>query len=247
MRRSDTIAALSSALSKAQGAIKAAAKDAENPHFKSRYADLASVWDACRDPLAKNELAVIQLPSTSDSKVHIVTLLTHSSGEWIEETLVLTPGADTPQGVGSAITYGRRYGLSAMVGVAPDDDDDGEAARPSSNARTNGQSRPPMRAPQAKPQNAHAVITKEQKAELAEAAKVSGWTGPALQAFISDNYGGWSKIPASDFATVMEVMKHGTAPRAEVDTPAPTEPVGESEAPTASEPIAEGADDDLPF
>lgn len=239
MTRSDTIAQLAAALSKAQGAIKAAAKDNTNPHFKSKYADLASVWDACREPLAKNELAVIQLPSVSDGQVHVVTLLTHSSGEWISETLDFSLASDTPQAIGSTITYGRRYGLSAMVGVAPDDDDDGEATR-QADARANGgqQARPQMRPPQAKASSGPVPITPAQKQELVDAAKAANWNGPALQAFITKKYGGWSKIPAAEFSAVMLVMQHGT------DV--------EAQEPDASEPDTLGApaevnDDDIPF
>jgi hypothetical protein len=125
--RSDSIGALVAALAKAQGAMKGATKDALNPHFKSKYADLASVWEACRAPLASNGLAILQPVSAIGPSVTVTTLLAHSSGEWIAESLTMTATANTPQAVGSAITYGRRYGLSAMVGIAPEDDD-GEAA-----------------------------------------------------------------------------------------------------------------------
>lgn len=124
---SSSLAALAAALAKAQGEMEGAAKASLNPHFKSRYADLASVWDACREPLSKHGLAVLQPVRADGPKVTITTILAHSSGEWISESLTMTATQNTPQGVGSAITYGRRYGLSAMVGIAPDDDD-GNAA-----------------------------------------------------------------------------------------------------------------------
>ncbi len=125
--RSQSIAALSSALAKAQGEMEGASKDSTNPHFKSKYADLASVWDACRKPLAKNGLAVLQPVTAEGNAVTVTTILAHCSGEWISESLTMTAQQATPQAVGSTITYGRRYGLSSMVGIAPDDDD-GEAA-----------------------------------------------------------------------------------------------------------------------
>lgn len=123
--RSASIAALAAALAKAQGAMEGAAKGSENPFFKSKYADLAAVWDACREPLSKNELAVIQVPvpASEAGKVAIETIMAHASGEWISGTLEMKPVKDDPQGVGSAITYIRRYGLQAMVGIAPEDDD----------------------------------------------------------------------------------------------------------------------------
>jgi hypothetical protein len=125
--RSESIAALAAALSKAQGEMEAAAKANVNPHFKSRYADLASVWEACRAPLSKHGLAVLQPVSADGARVTVTTILAHSSGEWISESLTMTAAQNSPQGVGSTITYGRRYGLSSMVGIAPDDDD-GNAA-----------------------------------------------------------------------------------------------------------------------
>lgn len=128
--RSASIAALAGALAKAQGAMEGAAKGNVNPHFKSKYADLASVWDACRDPLSKNGLAILQPVKADGAKVTVTTLLVHSSGEWVEESLTMTAAQNTPQGVGSAITYGRRYGLASMVGIAPEDDDGNAASQP---------------------------------------------------------------------------------------------------------------------
>lgn len=128
MERSPEINELAAALAKAQASIEGAAKSNINPAFKSKYADLASVWDACRGPLTANGLSVAQLPSIEDGgRVAVRTMLLHASGQYVAETLSVVPVKTDPQGVGSAITYLRRYGLSAMVGVAPDDDD-GNAA-----------------------------------------------------------------------------------------------------------------------
>lgn len=128
MKTSDSIAALASALAKAQGEIDTAKKDANNPHFKTKYADLASVWDACRDALSKNGIAVVQAPGTDDSgAVTMTTTLAHSSGEWMSSTMACRPAKPDAQSIGSVITYLRRYALSSMVGVAPEEDD-GNAA-----------------------------------------------------------------------------------------------------------------------
>lgn len=121
--RSESIAALAAALAKAQGEMEGAAKANINPHFKSKYADLASVWDACREPLSKHGLSVLQPVSADGARVTVTTILAHSSGEFISEALTMTAAQNTPQGVGSTITYGRRYGLASMVGIAPEDDD----------------------------------------------------------------------------------------------------------------------------
>jgi hypothetical protein len=128
MNQSETINEIAGALAKAQGEIKGAAKDSTNPHFKSKYADLSSVWDACRAALSKHGLSVIQTPDTTADGVFLYTTLAHSSGQWIRGVMPVRPVQDTPQGLGSAMTYARRYSLASMVGVAPDDDDDGQAA-----------------------------------------------------------------------------------------------------------------------
>jgi hypothetical protein len=125
--QSQEIGKLAAALAKAQGRITGALKDASNPFFKSKYADLANTWDACRAALSENELAVIQVPESDDSGVYVITTLAHSSGEWVRSRLRLHPKDDSPQAMGSAITYGRRYALAAAVGVAQIDDD-GNAA-----------------------------------------------------------------------------------------------------------------------
>lgn len=128
-RRSETIGLLALALSRAQGLIKSAVKSAENPFFKSKYADLDACWDACREALSQNELAVFQ-PIRSNGKIVVVTtLLAHSSNEWIEESLTLIAAQDTPQGIVGAATYGRRCALSGMVGISAADDDGNEASR----------------------------------------------------------------------------------------------------------------------
>jgi hypothetical protein len=142
--RSPSIAALAAALAKAQGEIEGAAKANVNPHFKSKYADLASVWDACRAPLSKHGLSILQPVRADGPHVTVTTILAHSSGEWIEESLTMTAQQNTPQGVGSAITYGRRYGLAAMVGIAPEDDD-GNAASAQPAARQETTVAPPVR------------------------------------------------------------------------------------------------------
>lgn len=122
------------AVAKAQGEIRGALKDAMNPHFKSKYADLESTWAACREPLSKHGLAIIQSPFTQGENIGLVTILGHSSGAWIKGRIVMRPMKFDAQGAGSVTTYLRRYALASMVGVAPAEDD-GEAAvtRPNGN------------------------------------------------------------------------------------------------------------------
>lgn len=127
MNKSETIGELAKALAKAQSEMTFAKKDNSNPFFKSKYADLANVVEAIKKPLADNGLAYVQATDIDDGGVIIETTLMHSSGEWYSSRLRMKPVKDDPQGIGSCITYARRYGLQALVGV-PSDDDDGNAA-----------------------------------------------------------------------------------------------------------------------
>ncbi len=128
MSQSEAINELAAALSKAQGEMQAAIKDKVNPFFKSSYADLGSVWDAARPVLSKYGLCVMQTTeiSADGSQIIMVTTLAHTSGQWVKSFLPLNPAKNDSQGVGAAMTYLRRYSLSAIVGVVCDEDDDGE-------------------------------------------------------------------------------------------------------------------------
>ena len=130
MQKSDTITKLAAALVQAQPLVKTALMDCTNPFFKSKYADLGSVWDAVREALQANGLAVTQLPDAINGAPALTTMLIHESGDWIAATypLVVTSKDETAQGYGSAVTYARRYGLSSLMGVIADTDDDGNAA-----------------------------------------------------------------------------------------------------------------------
>lgn len=125
--QSEEIGKLAIALSKAQGEMSGANKSSDNPFFKSKYADLNTCIEAAREPLSKNELAVIQTTEPHDNGIMIVTTLAHSSGQWIKGKLLMNPKKDDDQGRGSSITYGRRYAFAAIVGLAQKDDD-GNAA-----------------------------------------------------------------------------------------------------------------------
>lgn len=129
---SNSINELAAALSAAQAVLEHAKKDRRGQvgTQATKYADLPSVWDALREPLTKNGLSVIQtmLPTGEPARVGIRTMLCHKSGQWISGDLYMTATQGTPQGIGSAITYARRYSISAITGLCPDDDDDGAAA-----------------------------------------------------------------------------------------------------------------------
>ena len=189
MDKSEEIDKLASALNKAQAIMTDAKKDRCNPGAQgARYATLGSVWDAIREPLCANGLAVSQVAEpTDDSSMAITTILMHESGQWISGTMQVPLPIDErngpnkgkikqdPQGAGSAITYTRRYSLMAIVGVCPDDDDDGAAAsrreyrnqgHQACQQEAQGAAQPPRKQP--------VLATKEQKEKLARAYERAG-------------------------------------------------------------------------
>lgn len=128
MKTSDKINELAESLAAAQPKIGIAIKNAVNPHLKNRYADLGAVWDACSDALKSCGLAVVQMPQPSDDgKLHLETILIHKSGQWISGVAVVPIAKQDAQGYGATLTYARRYGLAALLGITQDDDD-GERA-----------------------------------------------------------------------------------------------------------------------
>jgi hypothetical protein len=130
MKTSETINKITPALLKAQREMTFAVKDSKNPHFKSTYADLSSVIDACKPALNEAGIVFMQMPSPSEhGSISLTTRLIHESGEWIESTATCPLPKNDPQGYGSALTYLRRYSLAAATGLYQDDDD-GNAARP---------------------------------------------------------------------------------------------------------------------
>ncbi len=134
MQRSESIAALAAAMVKAQTAMGSAKRDASNPFFKSKYADLASVREACLPLLNANGLCVMQFARGTAEGVEVETMLVHTSGEWISDSLAVPVSKNDAQGYGSAISYARRYGLAALPCLATEDDD-GNAAAASLNNR----------------------------------------------------------------------------------------------------------------
>jgi hypothetical protein len=118
-------------LTKAQRDIESVRKNAINPFLKSKYADLASIVEAIKEPLAENELSYSQFPISEGNQIGTETILIHSSGEWISGSFLLPqkPGKEglTPQTAGSSLTYARRYSIMGILGLSAEDDD-GHAA-----------------------------------------------------------------------------------------------------------------------
>lgn len=160
MNKSEQINELAKALADFQSEVKDPTKDKENPYFKSKYVALDGVLQTVRPVLAKHGLSVMQLPTSDETAVTVTTLLMHSSGQFIESEpfKVLLTKKDA-QAAGSALTYARRYSLSSVLGIAWDDDDDGDSI-----AETN--------------------VTKELLAEIQELAQVKNVENKTVKNFI---------------------------------------------------------------
>ena len=156
MNKSETIAELSSALNKAQSEMSGAKKNAKNPFFKSNYANLEEVINCIKEPFADNGLSFMQFPVTSDGFAGVETIILHSSGEWVSGEFMLKCAKNDPQGMGSAITYAKRYGLQGACGI-PSEDDDGNAATAKPEAK---------KAAPAKPAQAKDLCTEDQKKNI---------------------------------------------------------------------------------
>jgi hypothetical protein len=128
MQTSESISEIAGAMVLAQQAMLPLIKDSNNPFFKSKYADLQAVTEACYPALQANSICVMQsAESLGALGINIKTRLIHKSGQFIETECAIPPAGQDPQKYGSAVTYGRRYGLQAAVGLAAIDDD-GESA-----------------------------------------------------------------------------------------------------------------------
>jgi hypothetical protein len=125
MKTSEQINEIAKAMCAAQGQMKPAQKDAINPHYKSKYSDISSVWESIRQPLSSNGITVLQDVTTEEKKISVMTRLVHSSGQWIEfGPLTIPLSRQDAHGIGSAISYAKRYAICAAVGVVSSDEDD---------------------------------------------------------------------------------------------------------------------------
>jgi hypothetical protein len=222
MNKSETINDLATALSVAQGQMTAAKMGAENPFLHNHYADLGSVIQAAKKPLADNGLSYSQHPELNGGAVTITTILMHSTGQWIESTITLGlgegKGMSQAQQMGSVITYLRRYSLSAILGIYADEDTDGNdkttiphngQARPAQTITqtVNPQAIKPLAAPVSltgKP----AVIT-EARVEEAQAtvdAPATQWPEAVLQYFV-DTYKLRAKNQAENMLNLSDYPK----------------------------------------
>lgn len=195
--QSESIGKLALSLSKAQGKIRAAEEDSTNPFLKNKYASLNSVWDAIRAALSENELAVTQLPTVDGGNVILTTILMHSSGEFITSEIhapvMDEKGRSILQGIGSALTYLRRYALAAMVGVTSDEDVDGNPPKPAPPATRaavveshKAAQNAPQNAPQV-PQNANSTPPTTSGSNAPSATPPRPWDAQTLRSRIIKN------------------------------------------------------------
>jgi hypothetical protein len=129
MKMSEQINELATALSKAQGEIKNAVKETKNEFFKSKYADLAAVLEEARKALSKHGLSIVQTTDRREDAIYLITTMLHISGQWVDSELPLILQKQDMQGLGSALTYARRYSLAAICGIAQEDDDGNLASK----------------------------------------------------------------------------------------------------------------------
>lgn len=173
------------ALVKVQGTIEGAKKDKRNPGFNSKYADLSACWDACREALQENDIAVIQMPVRGPEKhVSLATSLIYGpTGEQIGDVYDIPLKDPTnPQALGSALTYGRRYALCAVIGICPEDDDGNAAAAKSPAAKkpSNPATEAGLKAEFAK------ATTDEQRKAVYQKAKTSDVAEPARTLMLAE-------------------------------------------------------------
>lgn len=130
MEKSEEINELAKALGKFQSEISGAKKGSENPFFKSKYANLEEVISCAKEALMGNGLSVSQFPITEERSAGVETILMHTSGQWISGKCLLACAKVDPQGMGSAITYARRYAYQSILGIPAEDDDGNNVSQP---------------------------------------------------------------------------------------------------------------------
>ena len=158
MNKSESITELAKALNKFQAECSGAKKDADNPFFGSKYANLEAVINCAKSALDNNGLAVSQFPIMDQGYCGVETILMHSSGEWISNTLLLACKKQDPQAMGSAITYARRYAYQSVLGI-PSEDDDGEKSMTRNQAPIQQQAPAPVQYQRISPAQATELMT----------------------------------------------------------------------------------------
>jgi len=192
MEKSESITELAKALNKFQAECSGAKKNANNPHFKSKFANLEAVINCAKDALSDNGLSVVQFPIMDQGYCGVETILMHSSGEFISNKLLLACKKQDPQAMGSAITYARRYSYQSVLGI-PSEDDDGEKS---------------MTRNQAPIQQQAPVQATYQKISAAQAQELLNIAGSKNKASVDQVLNGAKikDIPAIDFNTWKQAL-----------------------------------------
>jgi hypothetical protein len=194
MEQSANITELAKALAKLQGELKTVSRDKTNPYFNSKYADLSAIWDACRKPLADNGLSLVQTTDRAGEDIVLETLLLHETGEWIKGKLPINPARDEPQAIGSAISYARRYAMSAMLGIVSDEDDDAEAGAAHQTRKNNSYSTGIQQTAEKKEADSHSGKISAEQISLLDSYKKAGYNiAEKVQKY------GWKAAKMNDF------------------------------------------------
>ena len=201
--RSESTKEIATALSSFQGKMTAVKKDATNPFYKSKYASLDTIWETIRKPLSENGLAITQTMGIYDTTNSVLTTtLYHTSGEWVSGELLLNPVKNDPQGLGSAITYARRYSRSAILGLVSDDDDDANTAtKPAQEAK----------APVETPQKSETIdgITLPQTKKIHATAKEKGLSPESARSYMQKTFKKLStkELTKEEASTMIEFLE----------------------------------------
>jgi len=224
VKGSATIGTLVAALAKAYLSMTHAIKDSLNPAFRAKYASLTSCLDAVRAPLAENGLTLLQPATTDGAKVRVTSLLAHVSGEWLAATMEIPAGQPNAHGIGSALTYAKRYSLTSLLALGVDDDDDANGAMVGADTRELHTAPPPPPPPVTRPtpapttsspsprraKDGEGFISEAQGRRFYAISKHAGWSDDALRVFLADHGHTSSKtIPWRDYDGIIREIEAG--------------------------------------
>lgn len=197
---------ITAALLECQRELGPVKKDAKNPHFKSSYASLNAVWETAAPVLHGHDLVVVQAPANGDGSDKLVTEIRHKSGQWVRGVLRLNPTKDDPQGLGSAITYARRYSLCAMLGLMQEDDDGNAASAPRQASRPSAPKPKAKQADVAKIDEDTPILYEADNTERMPASKMSDKELLAVHEWYSRRALATTKQPTKDQLTAVRDM-----------------------------------------
>ena len=208
--QSDNISALANALVKVQSKIEGAKKLDIN-YYSKTYANLRSIWDCCRELLVENGLCVIQTNGGTAEAPSVITTLAHTSGEWIRGELSMIPDKKGPQGIGSAISYARRYALAGIIGIYQEDDDaegatkrEKEKQAPKDTSKAGVDDIPMGDSPNPK------LITEKQRGRLKAKATANNWAVSAVKSMLAKHgFDNSANVTKEKYAGIIDELEHG--------------------------------------